>query len=233
VTTAAFFDVDNTLVKGSSLFLIGRGMLQHGLLRRRDVAWFAAVQFLFRLRGEHLGQMGGAESRALALGAGLVVEDLVALSAHMLDERIVPRLWQHSVQLTQQHLAAGHEVWLVSAAPVEVVQLLAAELGLTGALGTVSEIVDGRWTGRLASPILHGAHKAVAVGQLAQRRRIDLQMSHAYSDSINDLPLLAAVGYAHAVNPDRALRAEAARRFWTVHEKRGAPRQHSTSRLGA
>jgi HAD superfamily hydrolase (TIGR01490 family) len=218
VTTGAFFDVDNTLVKGSSLFLIGRGMLQHGVLRRRDVARFAVLQLLFRVRGEHAGQLGGAQAKALALGSGLVVEDLVALSGQMFQERVAARLWPQTVELAERHLLAGHEVWLVSAAPIELVQMIADQLGLTGALGTISEVVDGRWTGRLSTPILHGAAKAVAVAELARRRGIDLAVSDAYSDSINDVHLLEAVGHPHAVNPDRALRRLALQRAWPVHQ---------------
>jgi HAD superfamily hydrolase (TIGR01490 family) len=226
VTIGAFFDVDNTLVKGSSLFLIGRGMLQHGVLRRRDVARFAVVQLLFRVRGEHVGQMDGAQAKALALGTGLVVEDLLALSGQMFQERVAARLWPQTVELAHRHLAAGHEVWLVSAAPVELVQMIADALGLTGALGTVSEVADGRWTGQLASPILHGPAKAVAIAELARRRGIDLSASDAYSDSINDLHLLEAVGHPHAVNPDRALRRLAQQRGWPLH-------QHSFDLRGA
>jgi len=111
-------------------------------------------------------------------------------------------------------------VWLVSAAPVELVQIIADALGLTGALGTVSEVQHGRWTGRLGSPILHGPAKAVAVGALAVERGIDLGASHSYSDSDNDRPLLEATGHPHAVNPDRALMRYAQHRGWPIHRHR-------------
>lgn len=161
--TAAFFDVDNTVVKGSSLFLIGRGLIAHGVVSRRDVARYALVQVLFRLRGEHLGHLAGAQDRALALGAGLLVDDVVATGRQVYEERVAGRLWPQTVALALGHLAAGEQVWLVSAAPVELVQIIAGRLGLTGGLGTAAEVRDGRWTGRLASPILHGSAKAVAV----------------------------------------------------------------------
>ena len=220
MVTAASFDVDNTLVKGSSLFLIGRGLLSHGMVRRRDVARFAAEQVLLQVRGEHLGRMHGAQDRALSLGSGLVVDDLVAVATELYEHRVARRLWPQAVALSRQHMAAGHEVWLVSAAPVELVQIIADALGLTGALGTVSEVQHGRWTGHLGSPILHRPAKAVAVGVLAAKRGIDLGASHSYSDSVNDRPLLEATGHPHAVNPDRALRRLAQHRGWPIHRHR-------------
>lgn len=114
---------DNTLVKGSSLFLVGRGMLHDGVITRRDVARFAGVQARFRLRGEHLGQLQGANDRALILGVGLAVAEVVALGEQIYRERVVARLWPQTVALARTHLAAGHEVWLVSAAPIELVQI--------------------------------------------------------------------------------------------------------------
>jgi len=221
--TAAFFDVDNTVVKGSSLFLIGRGLIAHGVVSRRDVARYALVQVLFRLRGEHLGDLAGAQDRALALGAGLLVDDVVATGRQVYEERVAGRLWPQTVALALGHLAAGEEVWLVSAAPVELVQIIAGRLGLTGGLGTAAEVRDGRWTGRLASPILHGSAKAVAVRALAVERGLALGRCHAYSDSVNDKDLLAAVGHAHAVNPDRRLLRLARHQGWPVHRHRSEP----------
>ena len=221
MTTAAFFDVDNTLVKGSSLFLIGRGMIARGLVNRRDIARYGLVQLRFRLRGEHLGHMSQAQDRALSLGAGLVVADRLRAGAQVYDERVAGRLWPQTVALAQAHLAAGDEVWLVSAAPVELVAIIADRLGLTGGLGTVSETLNGRWTGQLVSPILHGPAKAVAARDLARQRGLDLTACHAYSDSTNDEPLLEAVGHPHAVNPDRHLARTAAARGWPVHRHRG------------
>jgi len=158
--------------------------------------------------------------RALSLGSGLVVDDLVAVATELYEHRVARRLWPQAVALSRQHVAAGHEVWLVSAAPNELVQIIADALGLTGALGTVSEVQHGRWTGHLGSPILHGPAKPVAVGALAVERGIDLGASHSYSDSVNDRPLLQATGHPHAVNPDRALMRYAQHRGWPIHRHR-------------
>jgi len=233
VTTAAFFDVDNTLVKGSSLFLIGRGLVARGLVTRRDIARYGLVQLRFRLRGEHLGHMSQAQDRALRLGEGLVVSDLLQAGGEVYDQRVARRLWPETVALAQAHLAAGDEVWLVSAAPVELVAIIADRLGLTGGLGTVSETHDGCWTGRLASPILHGPAKAVAVQDLAEQRGLYLPICHAYSDSTNDQPLLEAVGYPHVVNPDRHLARTAAARGWTVHRHRSRHMHAAAAGLSA
>jgi HAD superfamily hydrolase (TIGR01490 family) len=233
VTKAAFFDVDNTLVKGSSLFLIGRGMVARGLVSRRDIVRYGLVQLRFRLRGEHLGHMSQAQDRALSLGAGLVVADLLQAGREVYEQRVAGRLWPQTVALAEAHLAAGDEVWLVSAAPVELVAIIADRLGLTGGLGTVSETVEGAWTGRLASPILHGPEKAVAVRDLARKRGLDLATCHAYSDSTNDKPLLEAVGHPHAVNPDRHLARIAAARGWPVHRHRGRASEAVAAGLSA
>ncbi len=141
------------------------------------------------------------------------------MATELYEHRLARRLWPQAVALARQHVAAGHEVWLVSAAPVELVRIIADSLGLTGALGTVSEVQHGRWTGRLGSPILHGPAKAV-VGALSAERGIDLGASHSYSDSVNDRPLLEATGHPHAVNPDRALRRLARQGGWPIHRHR-------------
>jgi len=118
------------------------------------------------------------------------------------------------------HLERGQEVWLVTATPVEVAQVIARRLGLSGALGTVAESVDGVYTGRLVGQPLHGAAKARAVSALAQEKGLDLSRCAAYSDSANDIPLLSLVGHPCAVNPDAALLGHARARGWQVVDYR-------------
>ncbi len=124
--------------------------------------------------------------------------------------------------MAQSHLDAGQRVWLISAAPVEIGRVIAARLGLTGAIGTVAEIADGAYTGRLVGELMHGPAKADAVVQLAAAAGLDLARCTAYSDSSNDLPLLSAVGRAVAVNPDGALRQQARQHGWEIHDFRTA-----------
>jgi phosphoserine phosphatase len=134
------------------------------------------------------------------------------------------RIWEGARELTQRHLNAGQRVWLVTATPVELASILARRLGLTGALGTVAETLDGVYTGRLVGGLLHGEAKAAAVRALAAREGLDLARCAAYSDSVNDLPMLTLVGHPSAVNPDTALRAEARSRGWPVHDFRSGRR---------
>ena len=129
------------------------------------------------------------------------------------------------------HLAAGQQVWLVSATPVQIGQALAETLGFTGALGTVAEEEDGKFTGRLVGDILHGPGKKHAVAALAALQQLDLKQCTAYSDSINDLPMLEMVGSPVAVNPDRALRRHAKAQGWAVRDYRSVRRAVRLSAL--
>ena len=126
------------------------------------------------------------------------------------------RIWRGTHELARRHLDAGEDVWLVTATPVELARIISARLSLTGALGTVAETVDGVYTGRLLGEVLHGEDKAAAVRALADREGYDLARCSAYSDSVNDLPMLLLVGRPVAVNPDSALRAEARARGWEI-----------------
>lgn len=217
---AAFFDLDNTLVKGSALFHFGAGMVRHRLVTRREIVRHARQHVAFRWRGEHVGELAGVRERALALGAGLRVAEVIELGEQVYDERIAGRIWDGTRRLAEGHLELGESVWLVTGAPVELAEIVAGRLGLSGALGTVAEVENGVWTGRLVGEVLHGHAKAIAVRALAEREGLDLNECAAYSDSINDLPLLDIVAYPHAVNPDRQLRRIARERGWPVHDFR-------------
>jgi len=225
VPAAAFFDLDNTLLHGASLFLIGRGMHARGVVSTGDVLRGAWQQLVFRLVGERHGHVAAVRDRGLALGRGVEVAPLVAVGEEIFDELIADRILAETLALAHGHLAAGEDVFIVTAAPVELARIVADRLGLTGALGTVSEVEHGRWTGRLVGELLHGQAKAEAVTRLAAERGYDLTRCAAYSDSINDLPLLALVGCPHAVNPDRKLRAQAEANRWPIHDFRTARRR--------
>jgi HAD superfamily hydrolase (TIGR01490 family) len=130
------------------------------------------------------------------------------------------RIWSGTRALAQMHLDAGQRVWLVTATPVELASIIARRLGLTGALGTVAEVRAGVYTGRLVGEPLHGPAKAEAVRALAAREGLELDRCAAYSDSVNDMPMLSLVGRAVAVNPDSALRLEARSHGWEVRDFR-------------
>ncbi|TXK18600.1 HAD family phosphatase [Homoserinibacter sp. GY 40078] len=210
----AFFDVDNTLMRGTSVFHVGREAWSHGIIGWRDIALFAWHQRRFIKVGENHEHMGSARERALGLVAGHTENQIRALAENIWDHRIKPRLWPETVALAHEHIAKGHQVWVVSATPVEVGELIARKLGLTGALGTRVEAVDGVYTGRLVGSVLHAEHKAVAARELAESIGADLAASWAYSDSRNDIPLLELVGNRVAVNPDAGLARYAAEKGW-------------------
>jgi HAD superfamily hydrolase (TIGR01490 family) len=161
---------------------------------------------------------------ALAFVAGHQVADIVALGEEIYDDTMADRIWAGSRELTRRHLAAGQRVWLVTATPAELASILARRLGLTGALGTVAESVQGVYTGRLVGGLLHGEAKAAAIRALAVREGLDLARCTAYSDSANDLPMLLLVGHPNVVNPDADLLAEARRNGWPVHDFRSGRR---------
>ncbi|MEU6041174.1 HAD-IB family hydrolase [Actinomadura sp. NPDC047616] len=220
-SSAAFFDVDNTMMRGASIYYFARGLAARKLFTLRDLAMFAWGQASFRLRGtENAEHISTAREAALAFVAGQKVSDLEALSEEIYDEVMADRIWHGTRGLALQHLDAGRQVWLVTATPVEVARVIAHRLGLTGALGTVAETRDGVYTGRLVGNLLHGEAKAEAIRALAQREGLDLARCHAYSDSINDLPMLTSVGHPNAVNPDSDLRAHAKQNGWPIHDFR-------------
>lgn len=218
---AAFFDVDKTLIPGSSLFLLARGMYERDFLRVRDIASFAWDQMMFVLGGERSKTIDQTKTTTLSFVAGRYEEELRDWGRQIAQERVLPRVYEDIVRVIESHNRAGDETFLVTATPVELAAFLAESLGMTGALGTESEIDDeGRYTGRLIGDILHGPAKAKKVAELAAEKGIDLTASSAYSDSKNDLPLLEMVGHPHAVNPEPELRRIARARGWPVHELR-------------
>jgi HAD superfamily hydrolase (TIGR01490 family) len=219
-SAAAFFDVDNTMMIGASIFHFARGLAARGFFSWRDLVNFTVRQMRLRLRGESSAHMHSTQESALAFVAGKKVGEIVALGEQVYDEEMADRIWRGTRTLAQLHIDAGQRVWLVTATPVELATIIADRLGLTGALGTIAETRDGVYTGYLVGEVLHGEAKAAAVRDLAVREGLDLQHCSAYSDSINDLPLLSMVGRPVAVNPDSALREEAKQRGWEIRDFR-------------
>lgn len=225
LTAAAFFDVDNTLVHGSSMVHFGRGLAARNYFTYRDVLGFVYAQAKFQLTGrENSDDVAAGRRKALAFIEGRPVSELVDLGEEIYDEIIADKIWPGTRELAQMHLDAGQQVWLVTATPYELAETIARRLGLTGALGTVAESVDGVFTGRLVGEILHGPGKAHAVRSLAIREGLNLRRCTAYSDSFNDVPMLSLVGTAVAINPDAALREMARKRGWEIRDFRTARR---------
>jgi HAD superfamily hydrolase (TIGR01490 family) len=218
---AGFFDVDNTMMQGASIYYLARGLAARRYFTTGDLLRFGLRQLRFRvLASENGDDVARAREAALSFVAGRSVAELRALSEEIFDDLMAQRIWSGTHALARLHLDAGQRVWLVTAAPVELGAVIAGRLGLTGALGTVAEIVDGTYTGRLVGGLLHGPAKAVAIAELAAAQGLDLARCAAYSDSVNDLPMLSAVGRPVAVNPDGALRREARERGWEIRDFR-------------
>lgn len=218
---AAFFDVDNTLIQGSSLIVFAIGLAQKRYLKLSEILPVAWKQLKFRITGaENAEDVTEGRQQALEFIKGRSEADLVALCEEIVDKNMSEKLWPGTKQLADTHIAKGHQVWLVSATPVQLAQILAKRLGFTGALGTVAEVKDGVFTGRLVGDILHGPGKRHAVAALAALERLDLERCTAYSDSINDTPMLSMTGMAVAINPDRKLRKEALKHGWKIADFR-------------
>jgi HAD superfamily hydrolase (TIGR01490 family) len=218
---AAFFDVDNTIMRGASLFHFASGLAKLKYFSGREIFGFGVKQVKFVLSGsEDPEDVAAATEAALAFVQGRQVEELIRLGELVFDQNMVDKLIPGSLALAQKHLDAGQEVWLVTATPVELADILARRLGLTGALGTVAESHNGIYTGRLDGYPLHGLAKAEAVRALAVSEGLDLSQCSAYSDSSNDIPMLSSVGHPTAVNPDSELRSYAKEMGWDIADFR-------------
>ena len=229
LTAAAFFDVDNTVMQGASIFHFARGLHRRDFFSTREILGAAWKQAYFRLVGvEDLEHVAEARHSALSFIAGHTVAELEGIGEEIFDEGMAHRIWPGTRALAQMHLDQGQRVWLVTAAPIEIASIIARRLGLTGAMGTVAEHVDGVYTGRLVGDLLHGPAKAEAVKALAIREDLDLGRCSAYSDSANDLPMLSMVGNPCAINPDARLRAHARAQGWRIRDYRSGRRAART-----
>jgi HAD superfamily hydrolase (TIGR01490 family) len=218
---AAFFDLDRTLIPGSSLFLLARGLYERDMFRVRDLIRFGWGQLMFQLRGEQAKKVNKYRESSLDFVTGRSRSELIDWGHDIAEERILPRVYEDIVRVIDGHKERGYKTYLVTAAPIELADTIAAALGMDGAAGTVAEVDDaGYYTGRLVGDPMHGPVKAKAVAEIAAENDLDLSECAAYSDSINDLPLLESVGFPHAVNPEGELRRIAMREGWPVHELR-------------
>ena len=224
----AFFDVDNTLLRGASVYHLGRIAWRRGHLGWRDLSRFAWQQARFTSVGENHQHQLAVRDRALELIAGHSVAELEEIAVEAYDVYLSRLLLPAVVARAHEHRAQGHEVWLITATPEACARVIAERLGLSGAIGTRIESVDGVFTGALLGPVMHGGHKADAAALLAGDRGVRLADCWAYSDSRNDIPLLELVGHQQVVNPDAALARYAQARGWPVmHDRPAASRRLS------
>ena len=213
--TAAFFDLDKTIIAKSSALAFSRPFYQGGLINRRAVLRSAYAQFVFLAGGADHDQMEKMREYLSALTRGWNVQQVREIVAETLHNLIDPIIYDEAASLIEQHHAAGRDVVIVSSSGSEVVEPIGALLGADHVIATRLKIEDGRYTGEI-DYYAYAENKAAAIRELAETEGYDLADCYAYSDSSTDLPLLEAVGHPSAVNPDRALRKEAVAREWPV-----------------
>jgi HAD superfamily hydrolase (TIGR01490 family) len=212
---AAFFDLDRTLIAGSSAFQFGRAAYRAGLLTRRQLAEDAWENIRFRLRGSTDAGTDALRERIGKTLEGVRVRRLQRLAPDVLAG-VLPRLYPQMLEIAYEHQDAGRPIFICTAASQEMAELMAIVLTFDGAVGSVAEVVDGHYTGRAGGPFTYREGKAEAIRELAAREGIDLAASWAYSDSESDLPMLRLVGNPVAVNPDAQLGRVARTEGWEV-----------------
>jgi HAD superfamily hydrolase (TIGR01490 family) len=210
---AAFFDLDQTVIAKSNTLSFSRPFFQEGLINRRAVLKSAYAQFVFMLAGADADQMDRMRAHITSLCAGWDVEQVNAIVEETLHDIVDPLVYKEAIQLIAEHKDHGRDVVVLSASGEEVVAPIAKLLGVTHYAGTRMAVTNGRYTGEVDF-YCSGENKAIAARRLATEYGYDLAESHAYSDSVADLPLLESIGHPTVVNPDRGLRKEAVQRGW-------------------
>jgi HAD superfamily hydrolase (TIGR01490 family) len=214
-SSAAFFDLDRTLISGASAFPFGIEAWRQGMATTADVGKWALAALSFKLIGDK-----GDESRDIKgdLLAGIGGSSVIALESvgSAVMPKLVARVRPEARKLIKMHHEAGRDTWIVSASPHEIVEPLARSLGMTGAIGTRMKVVAGHYTGDLDGPFVYGDGKAEAIEKLVSDLGYDPERSYAYSDSISDLPMMEMVGHPVSVNPDSDLERVAHERGWPI-----------------
>ena len=213
--TAAFFDLDKTIIAKSSTLAFSKPFQAGGLISRSAVLRSAYAQFVYLVGGADHDQMEKMRLFMSSLVAGWDVATVREIVAETLHHVVDPIVYDEAVGLIAEHQAAGRDVVIVSASGTEVVEPIGALLGADHVIASELEEVDGAYTGEI-SRYVYAEEKAVAIRALAEQRGYDLAACYAYSDSVTDVPMLEIVGHPHAVNPDRELRKAAAARGWPV-----------------
>ena len=218
---AAFFDVDNTVIRGASSYHLARELYRRKFFGTRDIIRFAVITARYLVEGESKQQIEQVRNRALSIVKGKSVAEVIAVGEEVYDAVLSLRIFEGTKAIIDDHLAKGHQVWFITASPIEVANLIARRLGATGGLGTVAEHENGFYTGAMVGDMMHGDAKATAVLALAEREDLDLAQCYAYSDSLNDLPMMSVVGHPCPINPDARLRKHAKRVGWPIEDFRG------------
>jgi HAD superfamily hydrolase (TIGR01490 family) len=213
---AAFFDLDKTLMAGSSGMVFARVAHRHGLVPRKQLAKWGADHLLYRLRGSTDAQTNSLLEVAQRVFADVPEREITRMGPELMAG-ILPRIYPQMLDEVHRHQDEGRATFIVSAAGNDLVSSLARVLGMEGGIGTRWEVgADDAYTGRMDGPFVYGEGKVEAMRRFADEHEIDLSASYAYSDSASDLPMLRSVGHPVAVNPDAALAEIAKVEGWPV-----------------
>lgn len=211
-----FVDVDNTLVKGATIYMFGVEAWKSGFIKWHHVIPALFQQRYFIRKGETTKRLKSTRERAQSLVAGHKVKDFEKVAEAAWRRSIAPKVFPEMIERINEHKSRGHEIWLLTASPQGLASVMARDLTLTGAMGTTLEEKNGVFTGEIDGELLHGRLKAQAALQHAQDSQVNLENCYAYSDSAADIPLLESVGHPVAVNPDHALLAHATEHSWPI-----------------
>jgi HAD superfamily hydrolase (TIGR01490 family) len=211
-----FVDVDNTLVKGASIYMFAIEAWKSGFIKWHHVIPALFQQRYFIRKGETTKRVKSTRERAQALVAGHQVRDFEKVAESAWRRSIAPKVFPEMIERINHHKSQGHEIWLLTASPQGLASVMARDLTLTGAIGTTLEEKDGAFTGEIEGELLHGPLKAKAAVQHALESGVNLAHCYAYSDSAADIPLLESVGHPIAVNPDHTLLAHASELSWPI-----------------
>jgi HAD superfamily hydrolase (TIGR01490 family) len=213
--SAAFFDLDRTLISGSSVFVLAIQGRKAGMIPTSEFVRDATGAILFKLFGASDDTTDEAKRRILKAVTGVRQSELQALNTEIIP-RLLAKLRPEARRLLDRHRIAGRDTFIVSAAPQEIVEPLALSFGMTSGIGTKSVVEDGVYTGELDGPFCYAEGKVEAIRDLAQWNGYELDQCFAYSDSVSDLPMLEAVGHPVAVNPDSKLERHAREHGWPI-----------------
>ena len=215
---AAFFDLDKTVIAKASIVAFGRPLRREGLITRRTIVRAVTQQLIFLQFGADEQRLAKVRDSMLALTKGWDREQVASIVRETLIDTIEPLIYAEALEVLESHRQDGDRIYIVSAAPEEIVTPLAELLGVDGSLASRANLDEhNRYTGTMEF-YCYGPNKAIAINELAERTGIDLARSSAYSDSATDIPMLEIVGHPYAVNPDKQLALEAGERGWEILE---------------
>ncbi len=212
---AAFFDLDKTIIATSSAFAFGREFMHSGLITPVEALQMSLARATYMIAGQSSEQMDSTRDQLAAMIAGWSVEQVTEIASETMHSVVIPAIYAEARELIAFHRTAGHDVIIISASAVQLVELIAAELDVDQVVATELEVRGGRFTGEVLF-YCKGEEKAGAIARLAHDHGYDLAASYAYSDSATDLPMLGTVGHPVAVNPDRALKKIALDNSWDI-----------------